>query len=111
MVVCVYSLWGKFGQRENLPSTEYVSTLERFLELLTCPDIEVTDVHKVNEEMMMVTSRPKAEFVNPSGQTNVVIAAFTTGLAQLKLLSLLEHVGHNALYMDTDSIIFVRKQN
>ena len=59
----------------------------------------------------MVTSRPKTEFVNPSWQTNVVIAALTTGLAWLKLLSLLERVGHNALYMDTDSVIFVRKQN
>ena len=83
MDFCVYSLWGKFGQRENLPSTEYVSILERFLELLTCPDIEVTDVYKVNKEMMM-SSRPKAAFVNPSGQTNVVIAAFTTGLVRLK---------------------------
>ena len=88
-----------------------VSTLVRLLEMLTCPDIEVTDIHKINEEMMMVTSRLKAEFVNPSGQTNVVIAAFTTGLVRLKLLSLLERVGHNALYMDTDSVIFIWQQN
>ena len=46
------------------------------------------------------------ESVNPSPVTNVVIAAFTTAHARLKLYSYLEKLQEQALYFDTDCIIF-----
>ena len=58
--------------------------------------------------MMMVSSKTISDFIIPSGRTNIIIAAFTTGLARLKLLDLLDRLGKNALYMDTDSVIFTR---
>lgn len=102
----MYSLWGKFGQRENLPRTEYVSELDRFLHLLTSDQHTVEDAFVVNDEMMMVTFTAKDEFVVPTGRTNMFLAAFTTGLARLRLYSLLEKLGKDILYMDTDSVIF-----
>jgi hypothetical protein len=46
----------------------------------------------------------KEEFVEESGRTNVVIAAYTTAQARLKLYCYLEQLGPRALYADTDSV-------
>ena len=46
------------------------------------------------------------EFVEATGRTNVIIAAYTTTLARLKLYSYLEVLGSRALYADTASVIF-----
>lgn len=42
-----------------------------------------------------------------SDKTNVVIAAFTSCQARLKLHDVLEKLGDRALYYDTDSVVFV----
>jgi hypothetical protein len=47
----------------------------------------------------------KEEFIKESGRTNVVIAAYTTAQARLKLYSYLEQLGPRALYADTDSVV------
>ena len=47
--------------------------------------------------------------MTPSDKTNVVIAAFTTAQARLKLYSVLERIQQRVLYFDTDSIIFTSK--
>lgn len=46
------------------------------------------------------------KFIESSGQTNVVIAAYTTAQARLKLYSYLEKLESRTLYCDTDSIVF-----
>lgn len=53
----------------------------------------------------------KNEFVEASGRTNVVLAAYTTAQARLKLYSYLEKLEKRALYADTDSIIFAKDEN
>ena len=111
LIVICCSLWGKFGQRENLPTTEYVATLARLMELLISPTLKVTDVHIINEDMLMVCHIPKTDFIVPSGRTNIFIAAFTTGLARLKLYDLLDCLGKDTLYYDADSVIFLVRDN
>ena len=53
----------------------------------------------------------KEEFVEESGRTNVVIAAYTTCTAQarLKLYSYLEQLGPRALYADTVSVVYTSR--
>ena len=48
-------------------------------------------------------------FVEESGKTNVVIAAYTTTRARLKLYSYLEQLGPRALYADTDSVVYTSR--
>ena len=48
----------------------------------------------------------KGGFVEKSGKTNVVIAAYTTAQARLKLYSYLEQLGPRAIYADTDSVVY-----
>ncbi|KAK6168648.1 hypothetical protein SNE40_019840 [Patella caerulea] len=49
----------------------------------------------------------KEEHVAPCPITNVVIAAFVTAQARLKLYSVLEKLGERVCYFDTDSVIFI----
>ncbi len=109
--LCLNSFWGRFGMREDLPKTEYVTEYDRFIELLTSNEFIVTDANIVNDEMLLVNYRHNKEFVPGSAYTNVVLAAFTTTLARLKLYELLKILGKKVLYMDTDSVIFISPQD
>ena len=71
---------------------------------------EVTFINFVSEDMVKIHWKYKDDFVEPFGKTNVIIAAYTTTQARLKLYSYLEHLGPRTLYADTDSIIFSVKQ-
>lgn len=51
----------------------------------------------------------QSQFIEETGRTNVVIAAYTTTQARLQLYKYLENLGDRALYCDTDSIIFSSK--
>ncbi len=107
--LCLNSLWGKFAQRQNLPQVKFVQDPAEYFELLTSDSIEVKDVNILTDEMVEVRYVPKEVFVKPSRNTNVVIAAFTTANARLRLYKYLEMLGDRVLYCDTDSIIFVGK--
>ncbi|CAC5375852.1 unnamed protein product [Mytilus coruscus] len=104
------SFWGKFGQRTNLPQVEYVSDPSVYFDMLTSDQQEVTCVNFVTDEMIEMRWRNKEEFLETSGRTNVVIAAYTTAQARLKLYSYLDKLGDRVLYADTDSVIFTAKQ-
>ena len=54
----------------------------------------------------MLQYKFEEEFVTTSPFTNVVVAAFTTTHARLKLYSYLEKLQEQVLYFDTDSVIF-----
>ncbi len=97
--------------REDLPQTEYIKEYDRFVELLTSPKYILGDINIVNEDMLLATYRVSKECISGSSHTNVVIAAFTTTLARLKLYELMKILAQQALYMDTDSMIFISKVN
>ncbi|CAC5372370.1 unnamed protein product [Mytilus coruscus] len=60
--------------------------------------------------MVEMRWRNKEEFIEISGRTNVVIAAYITAQARLKLYGYLEKLRDRVLYTDTDSVIFIVKQ-
>ncbi|XP_057322371.1 uncharacterized protein LOC130676747 [Microplitis mediator] len=105
------SLWGKFGQRENLPQTEIITTRARLMEMLTDSQIEITGFLPVNDKTIYLNYINCADSVTASPTTNVVIAAYTTAQARLKLYSYLENLGERVLYCDTDSCIYISKDN
>lgn len=103
------SFWGKFGQRENMPKTSYVTDPCEYFDMLTSNRQQVKDVSYVSEEMVRLQWILDDDFVETSGRTNVVIAAYTTAQARLKLYSYLETLGDRTLYADTDSVIFTAR--
>ena len=81
----------------------------RFFELLHTSEFEVCDARIVNENMVEVQYRNVEEFVEQNDKVNVVIAAFTTAYARLKLYDLLDLLQERVLYYDTDSVIYVHQ--
>ena len=103
------SFWGKFGQRQNLPQTEYVDKADRYFSLLTSDSQQVTDVSFVNDDMVLIQWMNDENFIEQSGKVNVIIAAYTTAQARLKLYSYLEQLDRRAVYADTDSVVFLSR--
>jgi len=66
----------------------------------------IQDVTLISETMVSVTYTKHEDFVDVMQNTNPVIAAFTTAIARLKLMSHLKKLGKRVLYFDTDSIIY-----
>ena len=106
-VFCIFI--GKFAQRSNLTKTEMVHEPKRFFDLLYSSEFEVCDARMVNDDMIEVQYRNVEEFAQQNGKVNVVIAAFTTAYARLKLYDLLDLLQERVLYYDTDSVIYVHK--
>ena len=82
---------------------------KRFFDLLNSAEFEVSNAHMVNEEMIEVHYKNVKEFAEQNNKVNVVIAAFTTAYARLKLYDLLDLLQERVLYYDTDSVIYVHK--
>ena len=98
---------GKFGQRSNLCKTEMITEPPRYYDLLTSDEFEVSDARIVNDNMVEVQYKSVSEFGEPNNKANVIVAAFTTAYARLKLYDLLDLLQERALYYDTDSVIYV----
>ncbi|XP_059474696.1 uncharacterized protein LOC132196213 isoform X2 [Neocloeon triangulifer] len=106
--LCLNSLWGKFAQRENQPKTAILSEPRELLQLLNAPNVSITSLLADIGEKILINYQDEAAV---SRNTNVVIAAFTTAHARCQLYKLLHMAGENTLYFDTDSIIYVEKDD
>ena len=103
------SFWGKFAQRSNMVKTEQIQDPQVFFDYLTSDDINVLDADLVSDDIIEIRYEYTDNFIQPDAKTNVVIAAFTTAYARLKLYGVLDILQERVLYYDTDSVIFVSK--
>ena len=69
--ICLNSLWGKFGQRQNLTQTEYVIDVKRWYQLLLDDRFEISNTIFVNEEVVQVIYHYKDQYVQDNFSTNV----------------------------------------
>ena len=104
-VFCMFI--GKFAQRSNLTKTKMIHEPKEFFELLYSSKFEVCDARLVNDDVVEVQYRNVEEFAEQNNKVNVIIAAFTTAYARLKLYDLLDLLQERDLYYDTDSVIYV----
>ena len=77
-----------------------VTELKRFLELLDESEYEVSNARLVNDGTVEVNYRNMEEFEEPNNKVNIVIAAYTTAYARLKLYDLLDQLQEQVLYYD-----------
>ncbi|KAG5872176.1 hypothetical protein JTB14_010737 [Gonioctena quinquepunctata] len=84
----ITSFWGKLGQRENQQKTSIVTDPAEFFDILSRPFIEVTSIFPVNENTLIVNWSFKDEAYSTLSTVNVVLAAYTTAQARLKLYSI-----------------------
>ena len=107
--LCLNSFWGKFGQRNNLKQTVVVKTREDLLKLLHASDKEVFTILPVNDDVLYVNWQFREEAVASPPNTNVAIAAYVKCQARLELYKHMEKLGNRILYCDTDSCIYVKR--
>ena len=105
--LCLNSLWGKFGQRNNMMQTEYVKNPSIFYKTLLNDKIDDLNIHFINDDMVEMTYNMKDQFIDNSNDTNIYIAAFTTSHARIMLYKL----DDNVLGFDTDSCWYIEKEN
>ena len=86
-----------------------VTELKRFLELLDESQYEVSNARLVNDGTVEMHYINTEEFEEPNNKVNIVIAAYTTAYARLKLYDLLDQLQEQVLYYDTDSVIYVHE--
>ena len=83
----------------NLPS--------EYFDMMTSSSQIIKNVRFVSEEMVHIDWLCLDDFVEVSGRTNVVIAAYTTAQARLKLYGYLERLNTRTLYCDTECNLFL----
>ena len=83
------------------------------LKLLCDPSIEVDSMLELDdvEGSLLISYKNSDDFVEGGSATNVVIAAFVTTWARLKLFGLISKLGTQVLYFDTDSCIYLVRDN
>ena len=109
--LCLNSLWGKFCQKDDRLNTEFVSDPLQFYKLLNSAEIEMHDLCILNDDLVELVFKRKHEFELENKLTNILIGIFTTAWARLELYNLMDSLGENVLYVDTDSCIYVSKQD
>jgi hypothetical protein len=107
--LCLNSLWGKLGQSTNPTQTEFHTIPANVFKLLE--DKDVRNIFDISPTTVEVNYKEKADNDEMSKTTCLSVAAMTTAQARLRLYEGLDAVGSNALYCDTDSIIYHWRPN
>jgi len=105
--LCLNSFWGKFGQRSNMIQTTYFTDPRKYFALVFDPTVIVHNIQMVDDDMVLVSHTKAEEFIDILPNTNVVLAAYVTAQARLKLYSYIEKLDNRVLYFDTDSLIYL----
>ncbi|KAF7627112.1 hypothetical protein Mgra_00009622 [Meloidogyne graminicola] len=104
------SLWGRFSLRNTLSKSVVTDSPYELREYATNNSIEIQSIDKLTEETILITYKPKDEFIIEHETSNIVISLWTTSAARIRLLKAMQKVaespGCNILYGDTDSILF-----
>ena len=109
--MCLNSLWGKFGQRNNMNQCKYVTDINEFYQIVLDDTIGNLNMNFISDEMVQMSYTYKDQFVDNSYNTNIYLACFTTSSARLMLYEKLDYLNKQVLYFDTDSIIYINSPN
>ena len=99
------------GQNPNKSKSTYIADCSEYINMMTDNDLEINGVLHVNDEHVALMWREKSEFIQSLPHTNVVLTAFTTAHARLKLYSLLEKLQDRVLYFDIDCVVYIHNED
>jgi hypothetical protein len=110
--LCLCSLWGKTGQRMDLPRTVAVKSKREFMAIWLDPSKRITDIPFVTEDVMEIVYRERDEILKPGPFSNIYVAALTTAYARIALYNAMATLDDpkRVLYCDTDSIIYSHEE-
>jgi len=116
------SLWGKFGQRPNMTQTIYfnendVGVYQNMITNYTVLNKnkkmtinrDSLNIQMLDDNLMEVSFKEIQE--EDENESSVNIASFTTAHARMRLYEKLKYLGDRVIYYDTDSIIYVDRND
>jgi hypothetical protein len=106
MKALLNSLWGKLAQNEDATIVSFVDSMDELLELVNDNSIDVTSLDFISDDVARTTHRKNASLITLANR-NVIIASFVTAYARLELFEVLQRLGKNVMYYDTDSVIYI----
>ena len=104
------SQWGRYAMNTHKTTVKFIKNCADLNHILYNDQFEVKDVLFPTENVGICYYKEKKELHWGSNQTNVVLAAFVTAQARLKLYDELRKFNRDVVYFDTDSI-FYKKGN
>lgn len=106
--ICLNSLWGKFGQNDELPTTKYIKNDAWFKLLKRHADkkVELKNEILIDDDTLYVSYIEKEESQTSLMTSNLGLAGFVTANARLRLYKELYKLSERVIYCDTDSIIY-----
>ena len=105
--ICLNSLWGKFGQNPKVKHSEYIDNERDFYRIILDDKIESISICFLSETMVYTSYERKDEFLKINYNTNIFVACYTSAWARLRLYNMLEKLGRNICYCDTDSVVYI----
>jgi hypothetical protein len=84
------SLWGKFGQNQNMTKTFYTTKKDEFYNTILDPKLYIIDLWFPTDEMVEIGYKKQSEVVEKSFNTNIMVAIFATAYARLELYDALD---------------------
>ena len=103
------SFYGKFGQRTDMKKVQFINQYEKLYSILMDVTKVIKKIHVLNSDMIMMEYKQSEEFEEPSNKTNVIISAFCSAYAHIKLFKMMNRLGKCVMYHNTDSIIYTYK--
>ena len=107
--IILNSSWGKFAQNPYRKSTQLTHGYGTFLKFMSDPTKVDKNFRFVNPETVILTGRDNKSTVVPSSKGSLVHADFVTCYGRLAILQVLQKMGSDSLYTDTDSAFFVSR--
>lgn len=105
--LCLNSLWGKFGQRSNMPKTEIISDKTKWNDIVFNDKYTSQSFFFIDDERVEISYKMTDDNVESNFNTNIAIASFTTASARMRLYYGLDKLNRQVLYHDTDSLVYV----
>ena len=110
--ILLNSLWGKLCQRSDRNTTKMFGEkdLGPMMRTLSNPAYEINDFH-IGDKVVSLTYKEKKTHIPDCSHSNVLLAATITAAARCHLYSFMDVIPKQVIYLDTDSIHWIRKPN
>lgn len=105
------SLRGRLGMRGDKTKKQFINDSDSLVKIITNDAYDVGRLYELDEESLVVSYKNKSESQLVQKSVNVVLAVYTTALACLHLYGYLDKLKENCLYYDSDSVIYIFKND
>ena len=110
--LCLNSMWGKLTERNHRSKTELISYPQELYRFLATSEVDVVNLLFARDHVVWVSWKYAAEERIPNlPHTNEVLGSFVTAGARIQLYAYLDQLQERAIFTNTDSIIYIQKDD